>query len=77
MSRLQLLTAGPEGRFTVAVDSEGTISAAAKGGIHEVLIDVNVGLPRCGCDPADAGRLPKPPEPRAWRSWVSWGTRAT
>jgi D-serine deaminase-like pyridoxal phosphate-dependent protein len=22
-----------------------------------VLIDVNVGLPRCGCDPADAGRL--------------------
>jgi D-threonine aldolase len=25
--------------------------------VPEVLIDVNVGLPRCGCDPADAGRL--------------------
>ena len=25
--------------------------------LREVLIDVNVGLPRCGCDPADAGRL--------------------
>ena len=28
-----------------------------RAGIPEVLIDVNVGLPRCGCDPADAGRL--------------------
>ena len=25
--------------------------------IPEVLIDVNVGLPRCGCSPGDAGRL--------------------
>jgi D-serine deaminase-like pyridoxal phosphate-dependent protein len=25
--------------------------------VREVVIDVNVGLPRCGCDPADAGRL--------------------
>ncbi|MGH7894763.1 MAG: alanine racemase, partial [Candidatus Binatia bacterium] len=45
------------GRVTVAVDSEATIDAAAAGGIREVLVDVNVGLPRCGCDPADAGRL--------------------
>ena len=26
-------------------------------GIRRCLIDVDVGLPRCGCDPADAGRL--------------------
>src|SRR5436305_10196276 len=45
------------GRVTLAVDSEATIEAAAAGGVREVVIDVNVGLPRCGCDPADAGRL--------------------
>ena len=44
-------------RVTVAVDSEATIVAAAAGGVREVLIDVDVGLPRCGCAPADAGRL--------------------
>jgi D-serine deaminase-like pyridoxal phosphate-dependent protein len=44
-------------RVTVAVDSEAVIDAAARGGVHEVLIDVNVGMPRCGCDPDDAGRL--------------------
>jgi D-serine deaminase-like pyridoxal phosphate-dependent protein len=44
-------------RITVAVDSEATIDAAANGGVREVLVDVNVGLPRCGCDPEDAGRL--------------------
>lgn len=44
-------------RITLAVDSELTIDAAVKAGIREVLIDVNVGLPRCGCAPADAGRL--------------------
>src|SRR5262245_19990904 len=44
-------------RITVAVDSDQTVDAAAAGGVREVLIDVNVGLPRCGCDPADAGRL--------------------
>jgi D-serine deaminase-like pyridoxal phosphate-dependent protein len=44
-------------RVTVAVDSEPTIKAAASGGVREVLIDVNVGLPRCGCAPSDAGRL--------------------
>jgi D-serine deaminase-like pyridoxal phosphate-dependent protein len=44
-------------RVTVAVDSEATIDAAARGGVAEVLIDVNVGLPRCGCTPEDAGRL--------------------
>src|SRR4051794_23229378 len=44
-------------RVTVAVDSEATIAAAAAGGVSEVLIDVNVGLPRCGCRPEDAPRL--------------------
>ena len=44
-------------RITVAVDSDATIAAAAAGGVAEVLIDVNVGLMRCGCEPADAGRL--------------------
>lgn len=42
---------------TVAVDSDETVDAAAAAGITAVLIDVNVGLPRCGCDPDDAGRL--------------------
>jgi D-threonine aldolase len=46
-----------DARVTVAVDSEETIAAAADGGVREVLIDVNVGLPRCGCRPGDAGRL--------------------
>ena len=44
-------------RVTVAVDSVVTIEAAVAGGVDEVLIDVNVGLPRCGCDPAAAGSL--------------------
>jgi D-serine deaminase-like pyridoxal phosphate-dependent protein len=44
-------------RVTVAVDSEATIEAAAAGGVPEVVVDVNVGLPRCGCAPDDAGRL--------------------
>jgi D-serine deaminase-like pyridoxal phosphate-dependent protein len=44
-------------RFTVAVDSDETIAAAAQAGIGEVLIDVEVGMPRGGCLPADAGRL--------------------
>ena len=51
--RLGLLDA----RVTVAVDSEATIEAAARGGVREVLIDVNVGLPRCGCPPEAAGRI--------------------
>jgi len=54
-SRLAPLAA----RVTVAVDSEETVDAAAAAGgaVREVLIDVNVGLPRCGCDPSQAGRL--------------------
>ena len=46
-----------DARVTVAVDSPETIEAAADAGIAEVLIDVNVGLPRCGCPPEHAGML--------------------
>jgi D-serine deaminase-like pyridoxal phosphate-dependent protein len=45
------------GRITVAVDSEATIVAAADAGIREVVVDVNVGMPRCGCRPDDAARI--------------------
>ena len=44
-------------RVTAAVDSTETVEAAAAGGVREVVIDVNVGLPRCGCAVEDAGRL--------------------
>jgi D-serine deaminase-like pyridoxal phosphate-dependent protein len=52
-SRLAALDA----RVTVAVDSPETVRAAATAGVREVVVDVNVGLPRCGCAPEDAGRL--------------------
>lgn len=44
-------------RITVAVDSAETVAAAVAGGVREVLIDVEVGLPRCGCPVDEAGRL--------------------
>lgn len=43
--------------ITVAIDSDETLHAAAMAGIKNVLIDVNVGLPRCGCAPDMAGSL--------------------
>ncbi len=46
-----------DARVTVAVDSEATVDAAADAGIREVLIDVMVGMPRCGCPPDEAGAL--------------------
>lgn len=49
--------AGTGARITVAVDSPETVIAAARHGIREVLVDVDVGLPRCGCAPDDAGRI--------------------
>lgn len=55
-SRLTALVEGGA-RVTVAVDSPQTVAAAAAAGVPEVLIDVNVGLPRCGCPPDQAGFL--------------------
>ena len=49
--------ADADAHVTVAVDSDATVDAAAAAGIAAVLIDVNVGLPRCGCHADDAGRL--------------------
>jgi D-serine deaminase-like pyridoxal phosphate-dependent protein len=49
--------AAVDARVTVAVDSPATVAAAAAAGLREVLVDVNVGLPRCGCPVDDAGRL--------------------
>lgn len=43
--------------ITVAVDSEETIDAALRGGVTRVLVDLDVGMPRCGCRPEDAPRL--------------------
>ena len=43
--------------ITVAIDSDATLDAAIAGGVRSVLVDVDVGLPRCGCDVGDAGRL--------------------
>jgi len=46
-----------DARVTVAIDSPETLAAAAAGGVREVLVDVNVGLPRCGIAPERAGWL--------------------
>ncbi|MDO8361615.1 MAG: alanine racemase [Actinomycetota bacterium] len=52
-----LATAQDTALITVAVDSPETIDAAAAAGLRHVLVDVNVGLPRCGCMPDEAGRI--------------------
>lgn len=44
-------------RVTVAVDSAETLAAAVAGGVREVVVDVDVGLPRCGIAPEGAGVL--------------------
>ncbi|MBT8239831.1 MAG: alanine racemase [Acidimicrobiia bacterium] len=55
VARLGVLS--DDANITVAIDSVQTLDAAVAGGIRSVLIDIEVGLPRCGCDPAEAGRL--------------------
>lgn len=54
--RLRRLVDRSDARITVAVDSPETVEVAAEAGA-DVLVDVDVGLPRCGCRPEDAGRL--------------------
>lgn len=44
-------------RVTIAVDSADTVAAAARAGLVEVVVDVDIGLPRCGCAVDDAGRI--------------------
>lgn len=49
--------AAVDGMVTLAVDSDEGVRRAAAAGLRHVLIDVEVGLPRCGIVPEDAGRL--------------------
>jgi len=49
--------AGLDTPVMVAVDSVATVTAAARNGITACLVDVNVGLPRCGIAPDEAGRI--------------------
>ncbi len=49
--------AAVEASVTLAVDSSEGVARAAAAGIRSVLIDVDVGLPRCGCPPEEAGRI--------------------
>lgn len=44
-------------RVTVGVDSRETVDAAVAAGIREVIVDVDVGMPRCGCRPQDAAAI--------------------
>lgn len=52
-----LAEAQDEVLITVAIDSPETLAAAHRAGIRSVIIDVNVGLPRCGIAPDKAGAL--------------------
>ena len=58
VERLRATVEGaPDARITVAVDSVETVEVAARAGVREVLVDIDVGMPRCGCAVDDAGRL--------------------
>lgn len=54
--RLRTLVRRGDARITVAVDSPETVEVAAAAGA-DVLVDVDVGLPRCGCRPEEAGAI--------------------
>ena len=57
LAAMALLVKKENVRITVAVDSIETVNAAADAGLREVLIDVDVGLPRCGIPPEGAGAV--------------------
>lgn len=57
VDRLRSLASRDDLRLTVAVDSDETLAAAVAAGVNQVLVDVDVGLPRCGCEPSEAPRL--------------------
>ena len=46
-----------QANITVAIDSDETLDAAIGGGVRSVLVDIDVGLPRCGCDVEESARL--------------------
>lgn len=54
--RLRRLVDRAAVRITVAVDSTETVRVAASAGA-DVLVNVDVGLPRCGCPPEQAGAI--------------------
>ena len=57
-TRLAALAAAQDtAMITIAVDSAETVDAAATAGLRHVLVDINIGLPRCGCKPEEAGRI--------------------
>ena len=57
-ARLAVLAAAQDSALiTIAVDSPETVDAAARAGLRHVLVDVNIGLPRCGCSPEEAGHI--------------------
>ena len=53
--RLGLLS--DQANITLAIDSDQTLDAAISGGVRSVIVDVEVGLPRCGCSVDEAPRL--------------------
>lgn len=60
MSQVAELAGASGARVTIAIDSTETLAAvveARRSGPLEVLIDVNVGMPRCGVAPDRAGAL--------------------
>jgi D-serine deaminase-like pyridoxal phosphate-dependent protein len=59
-TRLGALAARASRPITVAVDGVETVEVAAvanRSGPVSVLVDVNVGMPRCGCRPEHAGAI--------------------
>lgn len=57
-ARLAALAAAQDSAMiTIAVDSPETVDAAARAGLRHVLVDVNIGLPRCGCRSEEAGHI--------------------
>jgi D-serine deaminase-like pyridoxal phosphate-dependent protein len=53
----ELAACQDDARITIAVDSRDTIDAAARAGLRACLVDVDVGLPRCGVRPDAAGAV--------------------
>ena len=44
-------------QITIAVDSPETLKVAIDAGVASILIDIDVGLPRCGCSPEEGSAL--------------------